>query len=71
MPRHHKYLETLDDAAFGAATPVQPEYVSPVDSAARWSVADRGKAHFLYSANYLVELENAIIVDVEATTPIR
>jgi transposase len=66
-----EYLETLDDAAFGAATPVQPKYVSPVDPAARWSAADRGKAHFLYSANYLVDLENAVIVDVEATAPIR
>jgi hypothetical protein len=50
---------------------VQPKYVSPVDPAARWSAADRGKAHFLYSANYLVDLENAVIVDVEATAPIR
>lgn len=66
-----EYLERLDDAAFGAATPVQPKYVSPVDPAARWSAADRGKAHFLYSANYLVDLENAIIVDVEATASIR
>jgi hypothetical protein len=66
-----EYLETLDDAAFGAATPVQPKYVSPVDPAARWSAADRGKAHFLYAANYLVDLENAVIVDVEATAPIR
>lgn len=66
-----EYLETLDDAAFGAATPVEPKYVSPVEPAARWSAADRGKAHFIYSTNYLVDLENAIIVDVEATAPIR
>ena len=66
-----EYLETLDDAAFGAATPVQPRYLSPVDPAARWSAADRGKAHFIYSTNYLVDLENAVIVDVEATAPIR
>lgn len=66
-----EYLETLDDAAFGAATPVAPKYVSPVDPAARWSAADRGKAHFLYSANYLVDLAHAVIVHVEATAPIR
>jgi hypothetical protein len=53
------------------SVPVQPKYVSPVDPAARWSAADRGKAHFLYAANYLVDLENAVIVDVEATAPIR
>ncbi|MEO1681623.1 MAG: IS1182 family transposase [Pseudomonadota bacterium] len=66
-----EYLETLEDAAFGAATPVEPKYISPVDPAARWSAADRGKAHFIYSTNYLVDLEHAIIVDVEATAPIR
>ena len=65
-----EYLETLDDAAFGAATPVQPKYVAPVDPAARWSAADRGKAHFLYAGAYLVDLENAVIVDVEATARI-
>ena len=65
------YLDTLDDAAFGAATPVEPKFVSPVDPAARWSAADRGKAHFLYCTNYLVDLDNAVIVDVEPTTPIR
>ena len=65
------YLETLDDAAFGAATEVEPKYVPPVDPAARWSAADRGKAHFLYATNDLVDLENAIIVDVEPTAPIR
>lgn len=47
----------------GAATPVQPKYVSPIDPAARWSAADRGKAHFLHAANYLFDLENAVIVD--------
>lgn len=66
-----EYLQTLDDAAFGAATPVEPKFISPVDPAARWSAADRGKAHFIYSNNYLVDLDNAIIVDVEPTAPIR
>jgi len=66
-----EYLQTLDDAAFGASTPVVPKYYSPVDPAARWSAADRGKAHFLYCTNYLVDLDHAIIVDVEATAPIR
>ena len=66
-----EYLETLDDAAFGAATSVEPKFISPVDPAARWSAADRGKAHFIYSTNYLVDLDNAIIVDVEPTAPIR
>ena len=66
-----EYLKTLDDDAFGAATPLEPKFISPVDPAARWSAADRGRAHFIYSNNYLVDLDNAIIVDVEPTAPIR
>ena len=30
-----EYLDTLDDAAFGAATPVKPKAISPADPAAR------------------------------------
>ncbi len=30
-----EYLAVLDDAAFGAATPATPMFVSPVDPAAR------------------------------------
>ena len=30
-----EYLATLDEAAFGAATPVEPKFISPVDPAAR------------------------------------
>ncbi|MEO0625249.1 MAG: hypothetical protein AAF183_24200, partial [Pseudomonadota bacterium] len=66
-----EYLVTLDDADFGAATQFQPKYLSPVDPSARWSAADRGKAHFTYSANDLVDLDNATIVVVEPTAPIR
>src|SRR5690242_20927108 len=32
-----EYLEVLDDAAFGSATPVEPKAISPVDPAARWT----------------------------------
>src|SRR5437773_5498453 len=66
-----EYLAVLDDAAFGAATPVVPKFISPADPAARWTAAHRGPAFFAYSTNYLIDLDNAIIVDVEATTAIR
>ena len=66
-----EYLALLDDAAFGAATPVVPKFVSPADPAARWTGADGGLAYFAYVANYLVDLDHAIIVDVEPTTAIR
>jgi transposase len=66
-----EYLAVLDDAAFGAATDVVPKFVSPADPAARWTGAHGGQAFFAYSTNYLIDVENAIIVDVEATTAIR
>jgi transposase len=66
-----EYLAVLDDAAFGGATPVVPKFLSPADPAARWTGADKGPAYFAYSTNYLIDLDHAVIVDVEATTAIR
>ena len=66
-----EYLDTLDDAAFGGATPVRPKALSPSDPAARFTGANGDRAFFAYSTNYLVDLQNAVIVDVEATAPIR
>jgi transposase len=66
-----EYLAVLDDAAFGAATKVTPKFVSPADPAARWTGAHGGQAFFAYSTKYLIDVENAIIGDVGATTAIR
>lgn len=66
-----EYLAVLDDAAFGGATPVVPKFISPADPAARWTGADKGPAYFAYATNYLIDLEHAVIVDVEATTAVR
>jgi len=66
-----EYLALLDDAAFGAASQVTPKFIAPADPAARWTAAHRGPAFFAYSANYLIDVDNAIIVDVEVTTAIR
>ncbi len=65
------YLATLDDAAFGAASTKQPKFVSPSDPAAQWTGALRGPAFFAYADNYLIDTDNAVIVDVEATRAIR
>ena len=43
------YLATLDDAAFGAASPKQPKFISPSDPAAQWTGALRGPAFFAYT----------------------
>jgi transposase len=66
-----EYLAVLDDEAFGAATEVTPKFVSPADPAARWTGAHGGQAFFAYSTNYLIDLDHAVIVDVETTTAIR
>ena len=66
-----EYLAMLDDAAFGGATPVPPKQLAVADPAARWTAASRERAFFAYATNYLIDLQNAVIVDVEATTAIR
>ncbi|GBQ19604.1 transposase [Gluconacetobacter sacchari DSM 12717] len=66
-----EYLETLDDAAFGAATPVVPKKLAPTDRGARFTAATPERAFFAYSTNYLIDLDHAVIMDVEATTAVR
>lgn len=66
-----EYLDTLDDAAWGAASPVKPKFVSRSDPAAQWTGAHKGHAFFAYSTNYLIDLDHAVIVDVEPSRAIR
>ena len=66
-----EYVETLDDAAFGAASEVVPKFVSPSDPASQWTGAHKGPAFFAYATNYLIDSKHAIIVDVEASRAIR
>ncbi|MDE2344656.1 MAG: IS1182 family transposase [Betaproteobacteria bacterium] len=66
-----EYLAKLDDAAFGAASEVTPKFISSTDPAAQWTGALKGPAFFAYATNYLIDTENAIILDVEATRAIR
>ena len=66
-----EYLAVLDDAAFGAATSVTPKYFAPVDPAARWTAANGGLAFFAYATNYLIDLDHAVIVEVEASSAVR
>ncbi len=65
------YIATLDEAAFGAASDVVPKFVSPSDPAAQWTGALRGPAFFAYATNYLIDVQDAVIVDVEASRAIR
>jgi hypothetical protein len=48
-----------------------PKSISPADPAARWTGAHGGQAFFAYSNNYLIDLDHAVIVDVEALAAVR
>jgi len=45
----------------------KPKAISPTDPTAAWTARGRNKIMFGYSLNYLIDMENAVIVDVEAT----
>ena len=66
-----EYLAVLDDEAFGAATEVTPKYISLSDPASRWTAAQAGPASFAYCTNYLIDVDHAVIVDVEPSTAVR
>ena len=66
-----EYLDTLDEAAWGAASETRPKFISRSDPAAQWTGALRGMRSSPTPTNYLIDLDHAIIVDVEATRAIR
>src|SRR3546814_11088228 len=66
-----EYLAVLDDAALGAASQAVPPRISPSDSASRYTSAHGGRAEFCYATNYLIDVDHAVIVDVEASTALR
>lgn len=66
-----EYIATLNDAAFDAATEVQPKFVSPSDPAAQWTGALKGPAFFAYADNYLIDVQFGVIVDVETSRAVR
>ena len=63
-----EYFAVLDDAAFGAATLA---HVADRPGRALYTSAHGGQAQFCYATNYLVDVQNAVIVDVEASTAVR
>lgn len=72
VPRAVKeYLDVLDDAAFGAASSVEPKFTSHSDPSSQWTAARKGPAFFSYSTNYLIDTDHSVIVDVEGTRSIR
>ena len=50
---------------------MKPKFTSHSDPAAQWTGANKGPAFFAYATNYLIDADNAVIVDVEASRAIR
>lgn len=48
-----------------------PKRISATDPAARYTSAHGGQAQFCYATNYLIDVQHAVIVDVETTTAVR
>jgi Transposase DDE domain len=63
-----EYLDALEE---NGAPETTPKLLSLTDPAARWTAAPGGPAFFGYSINYLIDLDAAVIVDVEATPAFR
>lgn len=66
-----EYLDVLDDAASGAASVVEPKFTSHSGPASLWTATRKGPAFFAYSANYRIDTDHSVIVDLEATQSIR
>src|SRR5438046_3735861 len=66
-----EYLDTLDEAAWGAASETVPKFIYRSDPAAQWTGAQPGHAFFAYTVNFLLDLRACIIVDAMATRAIR
>lgn len=65
-----EYLNVLDDAAFGAATTIEPKFTSHADPSSEWTPARKGPAFFAYSTNCLIDTDYSVIVDVEPSRSI-
>ncbi len=62
-----EYLEALETENSPNNPDQRPKALSPSDPAAAWTTRGRYKVQFGYSVNYLLDLQDGVIVDVEAT----
>jgi transposase len=61
-----EFLSALDDEDPTADRKL-PKVISPVDPCSAWTAKANKRVQFGYGLNYLIDIENAVIVDVEAT----
>ena len=62
-----EYLAALETENPAINPDRKPKAMSPSDPAAAWTTRGRHKVQFGYSVNYLLDLAESVIVDVEAT----
>lgn len=62
-----EYLEALESENMPTNPARKPKAMSPTDPTAAWTTRGRNKVMFGYSLNYLIDMENAVILDVEPT----
>ena len=62
-----EYVDALESENAPINPNRKPKAMSATDPTAAWTTRGRYKVMFGYSLNYLIDMENAIIVDVEAT----
>jgi transposase len=62
-----EYLAALDATAEPNPERKAPKVISPSDPASAWTAKANKRVQFGYGLNYLIDIENAVIVDVEAT----
>jgi len=62
-----EYLEAIESENAPINPERKPKAMSPTDPIAAWTTRGRNKVMFGYSMNYLIDMENAVILDVEAT----
>jgi transposase len=61
-----EFLTALNDEDTNADRKL-PKVISPVDPCSAWTAKANKRVQFGYGLNYLIDIENAVIVDVEAT----
>jgi transposase len=62
-----EYLAALESENPPTNPKQEPRAISPSDPSAAWTTRGRHKVMFGYSLNYLIDMEQSVIVDVEAT----
>jgi transposase len=61
-----EFLSGFDDDDLHAYRKL-PKVISPTDPCSAWTAKANKRVQFGYGLNYLIDIENAVIVDVEAT----